>query len=72
MPKPEVLAAAGFSATTLWREMKAERFPRPISISPQRKGWLESQVRKWQQGRIKATGQPNQPKRGFGRDRDRD
>ena len=39
MPKPEVLEAAGFSATTLWREVQAERFPRPVSISPQRKGW---------------------------------
>ena len=58
MPKPEVLGITGFSATTLWREIQAERFPSPIQVSPNRVGWLESQVREWQQARIKAAQRP--------------
>jgi len=58
MPKPEVLGVTGFSATTLWREIRAERFPPPIQVSPNRVGWLESQVREWQKARIEAAQGP--------------
>ena len=54
MLKPEVRHVTGLSSTTLWREEQAGRFPRSIPISPGRKGYLESQVRAWQQARIKA------------------
>ena len=47
LSKPEVLRIAGFSAATLWREVNAGRFPIPVSISAQRKGFLESEVRAW-------------------------
>jgi prophage regulatory protein len=47
LPKWEVLRITGFSGATLWREVQAKRFPAPISISPNRVGFLESEVQKW-------------------------
>ena len=47
LSKPEVLRIAGFSAATLGREVDAGRFPAPVFISAQRKGFLESEVRSW-------------------------
>ena len=52
LSKPEVLRIAGFSAATLWREVNAGRFPTPVSISAQRKGFLESEIRSWIANRI--------------------
>ena len=52
LPKPEVLRIAGFSAATLWREVKAGRFPRPIAISANRVGFLESEVHAWIEARV--------------------
>ena len=52
LPKPEVLKITGFSAATLHREVKAKRFPAPVSISTHRKGFLESEVRAWIAGRV--------------------
>jgi len=45
--KPEVLERTGLSGTTLWREVKAERFPSPVQLSPHRIGWFESSVNAW-------------------------
>ena len=47
LPRPEVLRITGFSSATLWREIQAERFPAPVPISPNRVGFLESEVREW-------------------------
>ena len=52
LSKPEVLRIAGFSAATLWREVNAGRFPTPVSLSAQRKGFLESEVRAWIANRL--------------------
>ena len=35
------------SATTLWRLRKRKAFPEPVSISPNRKMWRESDVNDW-------------------------
>jgi prophage regulatory protein len=47
MRRSEVLKIAGFSATTLWREVRRGRFPPPMSTSRGRVGWLESRVNSW-------------------------
>jgi len=52
LAKPEVLRIAGFSAATLWREVRAGRFPAPIDISAKRKGFLESEIRSWIADRV--------------------
>ena len=47
MPRSEVISATGLSDTTLWREYRAGRFPKPIPLTKNRVGWLESEVREW-------------------------
>jgi predicted DNA-binding transcriptional regulator AlpA len=42
--RPEVLILCRFSASTLHREIRAGRFPRPIRISPRLKAWDEAEV----------------------------
>jgi predicted DNA-binding transcriptional regulator AlpA len=43
----EVLKLTGLSAATLWREVKAGRFPTPVPISTRGKGWLASEAYAW-------------------------
>jgi prophage regulatory protein len=52
LARPEVLELTGLSNTTLWREINAGRFPRPIPISRSRVGFLESDVRQWMHAKI--------------------
>ena len=47
LTKHQVLSITGFSPATLWREVKAGRFPSPVPISQHRKGYQESAVRAW-------------------------
>lgn len=35
------------SSTTIWRMRRANQFPEPVVISPNRKAWRESDVDKW-------------------------
>ena len=65
LSKPEVLRIAGFSAATLWREVNAGHFPAPVSISAQRKGFLESEVRAWIANRIASRRNAAQEDRGI-------
>jgi predicted DNA-binding transcriptional regulator AlpA len=36
-----------FSAATLWRLVKAGRFPRPVKVTDQISAWRCSDVKKW-------------------------
>ena len=45
----EVLLITSFSRATLWREMKAGRFPKSIHISAGRKAWRSSELMAWQE-----------------------
>jgi predicted DNA-binding transcriptional regulator AlpA len=66
----QVLAIIPVSRTTLFRMMKAGRFPKAIYISPNRRCWFESEVVAWQQ----ALGERNpnfDPARGRGKGRRR-
>ena len=40
----DVLAAMGWSRTTLWRRVRAGDFPPPVELGPNSNGWLESWV----------------------------
>ena len=53
LPKREVLGITGYSASTLWREIKAGRFPKAYQLSPNRKGHLQSEVCAWVAKRVK-------------------
>jgi prophage regulatory protein len=51
----EVLALTGLSASTLWREIEAGRFPPPVAISARGKGWLASDAYAWLKNRRHAS-----------------
>lgn len=44
----EVMRRTGRSRTTLWRDVRAGRFPAPVKIGANRIGFLESEVMDWQ------------------------
>ena len=52
MQRSEVINTTGLSDTTLWREYRAGRFPKPIQLTKNRVGWLESEVRAWMAARL--------------------
>ena len=41
----------GISDTTIWRMRRAKQFPEPVSISPNRKAWRESDIEAWMNAR---------------------
>ena len=57
LPRQEVAALLDLSLTTLWREVRAGRFPRAVRISPGRVGWPAQIVRRWIDERIDGTGE---------------
>jgi prophage regulatory protein len=50
LSRAEVRALTGLSATTIWREIRAGRFPQPIVLSPNRKGFREDDIAAWVRG----------------------
>ncbi|WP_295514971.1 AlpA family phage regulatory protein [uncultured Pseudomonas sp.] len=44
----EVVAVTSLSRATIWRLVKASRFPQPVTITAGRIGWRESAVAAWQ------------------------
>lgn len=43
----EVIEIIGLSHTTLYRLMKANKFPRPIRLSTNRVGWSQDVIYTW-------------------------
>ena len=41
----------GVSRVTLWRWVKAGRFPKPVQLGPQAVGWLEHEIDAWLEAR---------------------
>lgn len=58
MELDEVLVFIRMSTAFIYKEIKAERFPKPIKQG-RRSFWLRSEVRAWRQARIEAR-QPEQ------------
>jgi prophage regulatory protein len=48
----DVITRLGVSRSTIWRLTQSGDFPRPVAISPGRKGWLKSQVDAWIASRL--------------------
>lgn len=48
----DLVAGLALSHTSIWRESKAGRLPKPISLSTQRKGWWSHDVNAWKQARL--------------------
>ena len=49
----EVAQRTSFSTGHLRRLAKENKFPKPVQISENRSGWLEEDVNKWIEGRIR-------------------
>ena len=50
LPLKEVQFRTGNkSRTTLWRDVRAGRFPAPVKVGRNRIGWLESEIEEWQE-----------------------
>ncbi len=43
----EVCGFLNVSDTTLWRMVRAGRFPKPVKISERRIGWPKDQIEAW-------------------------
>jgi predicted DNA-binding transcriptional regulator AlpA len=50
----ETSRITGLSLTTIWRERRHKRFPEPVQLSTNRKGFLTSEVYRWLQARVDA------------------
>ena len=52
IPLAAVLERTGHtSASTIWRMRRANTFPEPVAISPNRKAWRETDIDAWVNGR---------------------
>ena len=53
LPKHEVQRiTGGLSDTTIWRMRRKGLFPNPVSVSPGKKVWRESDISDWIASRI--------------------
>ena len=43
----EVVPLVGISQATIYREVKAKRFPAPIRLSPGRVAWRPADIQRW-------------------------
>ncbi|GLK71563.1 helix-turn-helix transcriptional regulator [Ancylobacter dichloromethanicus] len=48
----DVKAATGLGRSSLYDLMARGEFPRPVPLTAKARGWLESEVRAWQEARI--------------------
>ena len=55
----DVVRETGLSRTTIWRHVKAKRFPKPRRIGPNSVAWRESEVDAWKASRPFAEGPAN-------------
>jgi predicted DNA-binding transcriptional regulator AlpA len=47
--EPQVLAMVPISDATLWRWVKAKKFPQPVKLGPGTTAWRADDVRAWAQ-----------------------
>jgi prophage regulatory protein len=43
----EISQITGLSRVTVWRMERKGQFPKRITLSPRRVGWIEDQINKW-------------------------
>jgi prophage regulatory protein len=48
----EVVRLTGLPVSTIYEQMSAGIFPRPVRISARSNGWIESEIAEWQAARI--------------------
>ena len=58
--RKEVELATGFSCTSIYRLMRAGKFPEPLKVGERAVRWPESEIVQWLSERPRATGE-NKP-----------
>ncbi|WP_158791711.1 AlpA family transcriptional regulator [Granulicella sp. L60] len=48
---PQVKESTGLSRTTIYRQITACEFPRPINIGPRAVAWVEADILQWMEQR---------------------
>ena len=56
---PAVIEATGLSRTTIWRLVKANRFPPAVRLIGRHVGWKRSDIERWIDTREPVGGHPN-------------
>ena len=51
---PDVVRLTGLSKATVYREIKAARFPEPLQIGPRAVGWRRDEIEEWIKSRERA------------------
>ncbi len=51
-----VRGITGLSSATIYRAVKASRFPRPVPLSVRKSKWIKSEVVAWRDARIAERG----------------
>lgn len=54
---PVVLEKTGLSKSSMYQQIKAGSFPRPVPLGDRLVGWLDSEVEEWIQSRVAARDQ---------------
>lgn len=49
---PKVEAATGYKRSTIYRLIKEQKFPAPVSLGARASAWVESEVQDWIAERI--------------------
>lgn len=64
LPWDRVQDIAGISRTTAWRMQRTGAFPSPVTVSPGRVGWWESELTAWKQtrGAVAGLDPPRRPR----------
>jgi len=52
---PKVEAATGYKRSTIYRLIKENKFPAPVSLGARASAWLESEIELWIKQRIAAS-----------------
>ena len=61
LSKAEVLRRIPITGPTLWSWVRAGKFPRPRTLSPNKTVWLQSEVHEWMQARPQRQYKPIKP-----------
>jgi len=56
---PIVIQYTGLAKSTIYKKIAQKEFPEPISLSAKAVGWLESDIQKWIENRIKQSANDN-------------
>lgn len=52
--RAEVTMRTGLSNTSIYREIQAGRFPKPVALGRRAVGWIESELDQWLEARSRA------------------